>query len=202
MDQYQQQNYFKFGITNMTDFSIDYILNRAGEKYMGTNFSISLSDRIKLKTESPEHCGHFKTGVLQNQAQEIQQQNLMFDWLQYTRYHPPKLPRSFRSGPVKRTPGRLPRVPFTPAQLQALENAYSISTYLSSEDANNLAAKLDLTNTRVKIWFQNRRARERREKREQNLSSGTEAGCDSTMSSTSSSPEPEISNYSFKEKFC
>lgn len=71
-----------------------------------------------------------------------------------------------RQGPVKRTPGRLPRVPFTPSQLNALENSYKQSTYLSSEEANKLADKLDLTSTRVKIWFQNRRARERREKRE------------------------------------
>ncbi|XP_058117093.1 homeobox protein MSH-D [Anopheles ziemanni] len=92
-----------------------------------------------------------------------------FDWLYYTRYHPPKLPRPAKAGPVKRTPGRLPRVPFTPAQLSALEDAYKVSTYLSSEEANQLAYSLDLTNTRVKIWFQNRRARDRREKREAQL---------------------------------
>lgn len=51
-------------------------------------------------------------------------------------------------------------------QLNALEDAYKLSTYLSSEHANHLARNLDLTSTRVKIWFQNRRARERREKRE------------------------------------
>lgn len=50
--------------------------------------------------------------------------------------------------------------------MNALEEAYKLSTYLSSEHANHLARNLDLTSTRVKIWFQNRRARERREKRE------------------------------------
>ncbi|XP_058056092.1 homeobox protein engrailed-2b [Anopheles bellator] len=95
-----------------------------------------------------------------------------FDWLYYTRYHPPKLPRPQKTGPVKRTPGRLPRVPFTPAQLSALEEAYKVSTYLSSEEANQLAYSLELTNTRVKIWFQNRRARDRREKREASLANG------------------------------
>lgn len=56
---------------------------------------------------------------------------------------------SQKIGPVKRTPGRLPRVPFTAEQLSSLENAYLQSSYLSSEEANRLAAVLDLTSTRV-----------------------------------------------------
>lgn len=64
-------------------------------------------------------------------------------------------------------PGRLPRIPFTPHQLNELENAYKNATYLSTEEANELAQKLDLTGIRVKIWFQNRRARDRRERKEQ-----------------------------------
>lgn len=64
-----------------------------------------------------------------------------------------------RVGPVKRTPGRLPRIPFTPHQLAELEEAYQTATYLSTEEANKLAKKLELTGIRVKIWFQNRRAR-------------------------------------------
>lgn len=69
-------------------------------------------------------------------------------------------------GPVKRTPGRLPRIPFTPHQLNELEQAYKAATYLSTEDANKLAKRLELTGVRVKIWFQNRRARDRRERRD------------------------------------
>lgn len=184
----------------MCDFSIDYILNRAGEKYEGTNRSIGVIKRNnKIPTFHPfmmvinDH--EKKLEILQQlqqqrfQQQEQHQQCLeempVLDWLHYSRYHPPKLPRSLRQGPAKRTPGRLPRIPFTPAQLQTLENAYKNSNYLSAEDANKLAESLDLTNTRVKIWFQNRRARERREKREK------EECYDSTLSSNESSPELE-----------
>lgn len=50
---------------------------------------------------------------------------------------------------MKRTPGRLPRVPFTPYQLRELESSYKQTTYLSSEAANVLANKLDLMCSRV-----------------------------------------------------
>lgn len=70
-------------------------------------------------------------------------------------------------GSGKRSPGRLPRIPFSASQLQSLEQAYRHSNYLSAEEANQLAIALNLSNARVKIWFQNRRARERRDKRAQ-----------------------------------
>ncbi|KAH8315187.1 hypothetical protein KR074_003341 [Drosophila pseudoananassae] len=174
----------------MSDFSIDYILNRAGDRYMGTNASLGVLQR--LRGSLPFHPYAFQSAkevkVRASPPSAPEDGQLpIYDWLQYTRYHPPKLPRALRqNGPAKRTPGRLPRIPFTPAQLQALENAYKESNYLSAEDANKLADSLELTNTRVKIWFQNRRARERREKREKDES------CDSTFSSNASSPEPEM----------
>ncbi|XP_028901670.2 homeobox protein MSH-D [Zeugodacus cucurbitae] len=188
----------------MSDFSIDYILHRAGERYIGTNASIGIVERIKLEEQHRRQRGAYDTyqsGVaveLANMAagvvdahtlgafnHERVAQMPMFDWLQYTRYHPPRLPRSLRQPPAKRTPGRLPRIPFTPTQLEALESAYRAANYLSAEEANQLAASLVLTNTRVKIWFQNRRARERREKRERDES------YESTISSNASSPEPQ-----------
>uniref|UniRef100_A0A1I8QA14 Homeobox domain-containing protein n=1 Tax=Stomoxys calcitrans TaxID=35570 RepID=A0A1I8QA14_STOCA len=172
----------------MSDFSIEYILNRAGEKYDGTNGSLGV-----VRRQLPQQRYHPCILPFNDQLQQLQgnqqatfmDQIPVLDWLQYTRYHPPKLQRTLRQGPAKRTPGRLPRIPFTPTQLQALESAYKASNYLSAEDANKLADSLDLTNTRVKIWFQNRRARERRDRREKDES------YDSTLSSNASSPEPD-----------
>ncbi|ELT94141.1 hypothetical protein CAPTEDRAFT_70959, partial [Capitella teleta] len=57
---------------------------------------------------------------------------------------------------------RNPRVPFTQHQVVMLEQKFRHTHYLSSVDVAELSAKLNLTETRVKIWFQNRRARERR----------------------------------------
>ncbi|EDW49608.1 homeobox protein MSX-2 [Drosophila sechellia] len=175
----------------MSDFSIEYILNRAGDRYVGTNASLGVLQRLRASLPfhpyaQPASYASKESGG-SPPASAAEAQIPVYDWLQYTRYHPPKLPRALRqSAPAKRTPGRLPRIPFTPQQLQALESAYKESNYLSAEDANKLADSLELTNTRVKIWFQNRRARERREKREKDES------CDSTFSSNASSPEPEM----------
>ncbi|XP_017074569.1 homeobox protein GHOX-7 [Drosophila eugracilis] len=174
----------------MSDFSIEYILNRAGERYVGTNASLGVLQRVRASLPFHPYAQPSYSIVKEPQDSppaSVEAQIPVYDWLQYTRYHPPKLPRPQRqSAPAKRTPGRLPRIPFTPHQLQALEGAYKESNYLSAEDANKLAVSLELTNTRVKIWFQNRRARERREKREKDES------CDSTLSSNASSPEPEM----------
>ncbi|XP_034239091.1 homeobox protein MSH-D-like [Thrips palmi] len=87
-----------------------------------------------------------------------------FEWLNCTRYRPPKLPRTRRrDGPAQRRLGRNPRIPFSPHQVAVLEGRFRRSHYLSSADVADLSTELDLSETRVKIWFQNRRARERRD---------------------------------------
>uniref|UniRef100_A0A182LVQ0 Homeobox domain-containing protein n=1 Tax=Anopheles culicifacies TaxID=139723 RepID=A0A182LVQ0_9DIPT len=186
-----------------SDFSIEHILTRAGERYSKRRKVTNSAPNCRnCCTSSPgsdrsddgEDVGRLRDETGTEADEELEEEIDVghsaradagflptapscsmptFDWLYYTRYHPPKLPRPQKSGPVKRTPGRLPRVPFTPAQLSALEDAYKVSTYLSSEEANQLAYSLELTNTRVKIWFQNRRARDRREKREAALATST-----------------------------
>ncbi|KAJ8713928.1 hypothetical protein PYW08_007548 [Mythimna loreyi] len=87
------------------------------------------------------------------------------DWLCCTRYRPPRLPRSVSSGAGRaRRSGRHARVPFTAAQAAALEAAFARAPYLAPPALRALAAALQLRDDRIKIWFQNRRARERREK--------------------------------------
>ncbi|XP_026734663.1 homeobox protein MSX-1-like [Trichoplusia ni] len=85
------------------------------------------------------------------------------DWLCCTRYRPPRLPRAVIGGRARRS-GRHARVPFTVAQAAALEAAYARAPYLAPPALRALAAALQLRDDRIKIWFQNRRARERREK--------------------------------------
>ena len=69
----------------------------------------------------------------------------------------------------KRKPGvparasRHPRVPFTPFQQATFEERFQSGHYLTASVINELSLSLDLPDYRIKIWFQNRRARERRD---------------------------------------
>ncbi|XP_034940916.1 homeobox protein MSH-C [Chelonus insularis] len=87
-----------------------------------------------------------------------------FSWLQCTRYQPPKIPkRTFNNRACKRKPATHPRIPFTSFQLEVLEEKYRNNAYLSKKDVHHLATILRLPHNRIKIWFQNRRARDRKE---------------------------------------
>uniref|UniRef100_M3XWC9 NK2 homeobox 6 n=1 Tax=Mustela putorius furo TaxID=9669 RepID=M3XWC9_MUSPF len=64
---------------------------------------------------------------------------------------------------------RKPRVLFSQAQVLALERRFKQQRYLSAPEREHLAGALQLTPTQVKIWFQNRRYKCKRQRQDKSL---------------------------------
>ncbi|XP_032169350.1 NK1 transcription factor-related protein 2 [Neovison vison] len=88
-------------------------------------------------------------------------------------------PRRRRSEPRCAKPRRA-RTAFTYEQLVALENKFRATRYLSVCERLNLALSLSLTETQVKIWFQNRRTKWKKQN----------PGADGAAQAGSGAPQP------------
>ncbi|XP_067899042.1 homeobox protein Nkx-2.5 [Heterodontus francisci] len=64
---------------------------------------------------------------------------------------------------------RKPRVLFSQAQVYELERRFKQQKYLSAPERDHLANILKLTSTQVKIWFQNRRYKCKRQRQDKSL---------------------------------
>ena len=60
---------------------------------------------------------------------------------------------------VKKTEDKRPRTAFTNEQLASLKREFDDNRYLTEERRQRLAKDLDLNESQIKIWFQNKRAK-------------------------------------------
>lgn len=151
----------------LTPFSIDYILSLAfnHQRWLNANEStqqqlsslaatssikaeqsvhtnqISIVDTSSDNSNQSNHTATISTNHLQLKQQDQQQQS-QSQQQQHQRNHNRK----------KKT-----RTVFTRNQVMRLESMFEAKKYLSSSDRAQLAKSLNLSETQVKIWFQNRR---------------------------------------------
>uniref|UniRef100_A0A8C4PXB6 NK1 transcription factor related 2-like,b n=1 Tax=Eptatretus burgeri TaxID=7764 RepID=A0A8C4PXB6_EPTBU len=95
-----------------------------------------------------------------------------------------KQKRKRSSADAKSGKPRRARTAFTYEQLVALENKFKSTRYLSVCERLNLALSLSLTETQVKIWFQNRRTKWKK----QNPGADTSCSTGGSLGSGSVSP--------------
>ncbi|XP_073451656.1 homeobox protein Nkx-2.3 [Aquarana catesbeiana] len=80
--------------------------------------------------------------------------------------------KSEESERPKQRSRRKPRVLFSQAQVFELERRFKQQRYLSAPEREHLASSLKLTSTQVKIWFQNRRYKCKRQRQDKSLEMG------------------------------
>lgn len=72
-------------------------------------------------------------------------------------------------GLMKQRQKRKPRVLFSQSQVYELEHRFKQQRYLSAPERDQMAAHLKLTSTQIKIWFQNRRYKCKRQRQDKSL---------------------------------
>ncbi|XP_030371055.1 homeotic protein empty spiracles [Scaptodrosophila lebanonensis] len=96
----------------------------------------------------------------------------LYPWLlsRHGRIFPHRFPGNFLLQPFRK-PKRI-RTAFSPSQLLKLEHAFESNQYVVGAERKALAQSLNLSETQVKVWFQNRRTKHKRMQQEDEKGGG------------------------------
>ncbi|XP_055696359.1 homeotic protein empty spiracles [Lutzomyia longipalpis] len=114
----------------------------------------------------PQHPAHMPNPNMPRDSYPL------YPWLlsRHGRIFPHRFPGNFLLQPFRK-PKRV-RTAFSPSQLLKLEHAFESNHYVVGAERKTLAQALSLTETQVKVWFQNRRTKHKRMQQEEDAKSG------------------------------